>query len=362
MSDLTSLFQFSPEVAAYFTGQNQASKQASDQLNNQTLAQALAIAAAKEQRDAELFPLTKQGKQAELDKSAAELPGIAADSRKKITAADVAAGTMQSDVDAGNTDNRMKIYKQLGQHLGTLSTAIDNTPGVSPHLTLAQQLAQMQIPEGAKQGLLQKYANVPPAQLSARLKADGMSILKETPAYQQAMDVETLQGKNRLAVANTQVAGQKAIEQMRIDAGKYNKKNTAVDVNTALLKYGHSAAAVAEIYAQAAQIADAAGDTAEATRYSQLAQQARQRAAEDAGNKGLARPGIDTSAVSGLPPQARPQATAPIGVPGGAPPAPAGAMAGPNFEAAAKAAWGSYDPNKYDYRVGPNGQLQRKAK
>lgn len=34
----------------------------------------------------------------------------------------------------------------------------------------------------------------------------------------------------------------------------------------------------------------------------------------------------------------------------------------PDLKSAAEAAWGSYDPTSYDYRVGPNGKLQRKAK
>lgn len=311
--DLSTLAQIAPITAGGFAGANQAQDEQMNDLKQKQLADMIMQAQQEAQQKAQMNPLllahqglVNQGLQA-------GLPGIAAKSDQEATTAAKARGTLSTDIDAGNVANRTKMFTEVGQHFGSVAGAIEDNPGVSPHTVFAQQLQNLNVPPEMAQGIMQRYANVPPGQLAARLKADGDRILRETPAYTQATDVAGIEGKNRLAVANAQGANALAVENARIAAGKYNKKSTSMDVNQALLKYGHTAAATAEIYDRAAQIATEGGDDQEAARYTQLAQNARLRAAEDASNRGLAKPGIDAPAVANLPQTTPPAANAPVG-------------------------------------------------
>lgn len=106
-------------------------------------------------------------------------------------------------------------------------------------------------------------------------------------------------------------ASQERINQANIDAGKYNRNKFGVTIQTQLMK-AKSAREKAEILEEAYYTADAAGDAPAAELYKKRALEARERAAEDARNQGLARPGIDVPAVAGLPAQEAPAAKAPI--------------------------------------------------
>jgi hypothetical protein len=97
---------------------------------------------------------------------------------------------------------------------------------------------------------------------------------------------------------------------MRIDAGKYNRKAAVDNVEARLLK-AKSAAEKAEILESAYyEVANKDPELASVLR--QRALDARARAAEDARQKGLAKPGLDIPQVTGLPAQESPTATAPI--------------------------------------------------
>lgn len=314
MDDLSSLLKIAPTTAAGFMGINQARSEQMDDLKQQELADLIRQRAAEESRKAAMNPYALE--KAQLDNAGlrAGLPGIVADSSLKGTNAAKAAGTLDSDIEAGQVDNKMKIYQKLGSHLGSMSDSITNNPNVPPHLALQQSLQASGIPQGAQQALMNKYANVPPSQLAAKLKADGEKILRENSAYVQAIDQEGIQQAGANARNAATIKGQKDIEQMRIDAGKYNRNQTKVNVETRLLT-ARSAAEKAEILEQAYNIAQAAGDADTAQQYAVRAQQARQRAAEDAANRGAAQPRLDIPGVTNqgtiqnLP---GPQANAPI--------------------------------------------------
>jgi hypothetical protein len=139
--------------------------------------------------------------------------------------------------------------------------------------------------------------------------------ITNSPAYRQAMALELERTKSHKYAADSSATTQKAIEQMRIDAGKYNKNKVATDVTAALLK-PISSAQKAEILESAYYAADAAGDMKMAAQYKERAQQARARAAEDAQNRAIGAPGTMGYATQGgdidLQNKPAPAANAPI--------------------------------------------------
>lgn len=155
----------------------------------------------------------------------------------------------------------------------------------------ASDLAQIE-----QQGQRLAYSTNP------RERATGQQILLQTKAAIQEREKIRLQGQNAERLMGIQV-----------NAGRFTKP-APVDRNTLLIKLRSSKSALqtAEILDQAHSEAVAAGDTAGAQELAVRAMQARQRAAEDARNRGLATPGIDIGATGGLAMNPPPQAQAPI--------------------------------------------------
>lgn len=195
----------------------------------------------------------------------------------------------------------------------------------------------------------------------------GMQLL---PFLKDVMD-EKRKTDSQLKVVGATQAGQQALEklrhtnnmeleQKRIEAGKYDRKTLAVTVESMLLK-ARDAAQKAEILEQAYWVAKSAGDEEAATLLSQRAQQARQRAAEDATNRAAGAPGkIDIANETGMAPTQRPTANAPIAGPANvATAARKDRMENPRTPQEAQAAgWKlMQDANGNKAYVGPNNQI-----
>jgi hypothetical protein len=124
---------------------------------------------------------------------------------------------------------------------------------------------------------------------------------------------------SREKVAGTNADAKKEAAQIAADAKKASV-SSQTDYDSLLLKYAKNPTAQAELRITRAQMLAAQGDAAGAQRELTLAQEARQRVAEDISNKGLATPGIDTAAVAELPANMRPAARATVGTVGPATP------------------------------------------
>jgi hypothetical protein len=120
---------------------------------------------------------------------------------------------------------------------------------------------------------------------------------------------------SREKVAGTNADAKKEAAQIAADAKKASV-SSQTDYDSLLLKYAKNPTAQAELRITRAQMLAAQGDAAGAQRELTLAQEARQRVAEDISNKGLATPGIDTAAVAELPANMRPAARATVGTVG----------------------------------------------
>ena len=133
-------------------------------------------------------------------------------------------------------------------------------------------------------------------------RAMGQALLLQSKEAIQEREKIRLQGLNA-----------EQLMRMQIDAGRFTK-TPPVDRNTLLVKLRSSKSALqtAEILDQAHAEAVAAGDVDGARELATRAIQARQRAAEDARNRGLAAPSIDVGAAGGLAMNPPPQAQAPV--------------------------------------------------
>lgn len=111
---------------------------------------------------------------------------------------------------------------------------------------------------------------------------------------------------------NIRAGNNRALEEMRIGAGKYSRGKSSSSVNDALGKV-RNAAQAAEILENAYYDALSNGDMQQAEQYKQRALAARQRAAEDAQNRSVGAPGVVLDPTAGgLIPKPTPQAQAPI--------------------------------------------------
>lgn len=170
----------------------------------------------------------------------------------------------------------------------------------------AQAEAQMLHPDPAIREVGRKKLEGSWAETQRRLKA--ADDLKKT---------EMIVG-GRQSVAETNAGARTESAEIaaegRRDAAKAKTANTA-DFETLMMKYGNNPVKAAELRAQRGEALLMNGDAEGAQRQFALAAQARQRAAEDATNKGLATPSIDIPSVANLPARPSPTAGAPVGLP-----------------------------------------------
>lgn len=285
MADLSTLFKYAPTTAAGYIGIDQAQQEQMNRLKQEELADLIRQRAMEASQKAEMHPFELERARLGNQKASAELPGIIGDSSLKQTNAAKAAGTLSSDIEAGNIKNKMQVYQTLGQHLGSMSSAIDGNPSAPPHAVLAQQLQAAGIPDSAAQRLLQKYANVPANELSKKLKEDSDRILRENPDYAKTMDERKMQeeGANKRAAGNNATS----IRVAEIQAEARKKQVLAAEqqmdatVQKALQKgprAGYSAMnAAAEFFRQN-------GEPDKAAKYTAMAEQIRPQAEAETQN------------------------------------------------------------------------------
>lgn len=188
--------------------------------------------------------------------------------------------------------NALKAKAAEGEYhqkaLGDMIPRLESVPEAARHSAVIDLANQAGIP--LDQGDVAHLQTMNAKDIVPYLKRAHEHAITQNEKYRQAMDVAEVQAKSHLKGIGAQINAQKDLEQMRIDAGKYNKNKVATDVNSALLKV-RSASQAAEVLESAYYTAEAAGDMTMANQYKQRAQQARQRAAEDAQNRAAGAPG-----------------------------------------------------------------------
>lgn len=327
MSDLNSYFQVAPGPAAFMLGQQQAL--ANDQTQSETsriqaLTQGLNIS---NDQSTKMNPLLLSHQGLLNDELSAKIPGFAAESGLNQLKLDSAKQTQSSDISKTLSDNHVALIKnnatelaQKAQALGIVGAALASGqgqvagPGAAMNIPTLLQKAGLDPNDPYVQGVVSHAGGLGmnPQQLGQHIYQVAQQTLKLSEPYLQTTDAATIRGKAEMATGAAHNAALIQMNTDNINAGKYNRSKLQIDLNSALLK-SRDARQTAEIYGFASAAAKAAGDDDEAARLTALAQDARDRAAEDATNKGMGQPGVDAAALAGLPPKARATATAPIG-------------------------------------------------
>jgi hypothetical protein len=225
MSDLSSLMQIAPYAGTYMAGQQNVADLAQKNAETQRLQQLIQSLQIANQQSQTMNPLLVQHQSLQNQGLEAGLPGIQAESSKKQSEAKLKAGTLDSDIEAGNSANQTKLtqdkVKQIqatGQLLYGAGAFAMNAEGPGgAKLAVADFLKQHNIPldhPGAQMTL-----NMSPQQMMQY----GETMMKHSEDYLKSIDTEKLRADSHLKGVGMQVQGQKDVEQMRIDAGKYKK-------------------------------------------------------------------------------------------------------------------------------------------
>ena len=152
-----------------------------------------------------------------------------------------------------------------------------------------------------------------PARVKQALKLQSLTptILAEKRKHSYEMEKLQEQTRSHLAGIGMNNKSAKEIEQLRINAGKYERKSFAMTISDRIMR-AKTPIEKAEALEDAYATASLSGDTEAAAEYQRRAQEARLRAAEDARNRGAANPRADLNAL-GVETTAPPSANAPIG-------------------------------------------------
>lgn len=360
MADLSQLMQMAPMVGAHFAGINQGQSEQSEQLKMMELQQLMQTRAQEAQQNAAMNPLKQEQMRLQNQTTQAQLPGIGADAELKAYKAKIAKETMGSDIEADQVEKKMKVYKTIGSTLGSVAGSIEANSSVPPHTAFASELQSMGIPDEAAQRMLKKYADVPAGQLAARLRKDSENMLRQSESYVREIDQEKLK-----QAGSTERA--KLLAQNRVDVkgmGGAGGKTPAADDLIGWLMVelkGKPPATRLAILNQYIQRADAQGNEELANRLREEAKVVAQTIAtlpNAQPNPGA--PNIG-AASGGRVPVYETQTPFVQGE-GQQPPATPQAPDANKLRKGIAAAGWPYEPNKYDYRIAPDGVVERKPK
>jgi hypothetical protein len=370
MADLAQLMEIAPTVGAGFIGQNQAMQQREQEAKLMELAQLIQSRQGQEQRAQAQHPFELEKLRLGNESTGAQIPGLVATSRKLGVDANIAEATQGTSIDSTNSKNKMAAYREVGQHLGSLSRAISDNPTVPPHAAFAQALDQIGLSPERKQKLMQRYTNVPAAKLQERLSQDGASILRENDKYAQAFDTTELQTSANLVNSEYERQSRERIAELDRGAGKFDKRGGTgkeFDEGSTWAKRVADSRSAKERHSAALGAAEfwkAQGNEGKAGYYMGIADAAEPQAkAEIAAAAGPRAGDVAVEELTGgSVPTNRPT---PIRQPASGKPAPAGGdRTGPaDIAAMVKAQGGTYDPSKFDYRINPQtGKVQARPK
>lgn len=273
------------------------------------------------------MPLELESKRIANQQGLAQLPGIQAQSGLAQDKAELSRKTMPMQLDA----QQKKLLADMSE---------DDVKGMS---AVAERMAMSPNPEQRKQGL---------------------EMLQFSKVVQQEKFKDQLRHQQRLAELGEQGRQQRLTQKEAIDGGKYLPKGGSGSGGGVPKTH----AAAINYYTEQAREAASTGDMQAAQVFMQLAQQAKQNEIEarqagamipKAGTPELGAMGIQTN---------QPVAPSQLSMPGMTPTAPAAAPTANPATADRQVRMmlqqqnKAYEPDKYEYRIGPNGQVQARPK
>lgn len=361
MADLNGLIQQLPGIGALWAGQNQALSQQKQGLDNNQLQVQIQELQQKMQQDQAMNPLRQQQLSLQNQGLEAGLPGIQATSSSLQSKAKSDAATWESDAEHKRLKNLFENDKdaaertdRVGKRMIALGPLLENVPSALRAAFVTEQMGKDMNPQ-----MTQLLTQVKPDDLPKVLMQAGQKAAELTEPYLQATSV----AKTNRDSAEKIAAGNNAtsIQVARIQA---EAKKTAASGKGKTIEMLIAASKTATEKAEKLEAAAAATEDEELKQqYLIRAREARQRAAEDAANRGLATPRVDAAATTNGRVQntPAPSATAPIG--GQVPADVSSAAPAVDIASKVRASGQPYEPAKYEYRINPEtGKVQRKAK
>lgn len=349
MADLSALFNYAPTTAGALVGQQQAMDTQSQGLEQQKLQQLIEGMKQDQAQSAAMNPLRVQ----ELQQK----------NRGTGLANDLTQATQDSTIGATNAGNSLKIssdnVKQAQQAASMFSSwagildATPDEPGARPAKMMELLKSANMDPNSPQVApLLKVFSQTPSAKLPQTLRTIGDDLVHHSAAYMQANDVENTRAAAVTQSATTHANATVQAATISADAKRdvQGLKNSQKDGLNQLVaaKNFQGAATMAEAFA----LSETDPDRKQALHAFAARMAAADQAARAAGATAN-KPDINSLGIQTVPPN-NPLATPPA--------SPLGNAGTGGVPEQAKTAWGAYEPAKYDYRVGPNGTLQRKPK
>lgn len=360
MADLAELMKYAPTTGAGFVGYNQGQNEQMQQAKMAELQQLIQNQVMESQQKSAMHPLELEAKRLANQMSQVQIPNMQANSEFNQTRARVAGETAQGDIDSTNYTNRSKVNNGVASQLGAFSDTLGKVPALGRHAELESYFDQLQIPKQNRDFLRQHFGKFSGEQLPGELKRISEFALRNTPEYVQAIDRETLQQKGALERAKLMAQNRVALKGMPGAGG--GSKNPAMDDIEAWLQVEIKGKPPATQFAILNRYIQRAMDAGNEELASRLVRQAQAIKAQVDAQINSPRAGsVDMGAQSGGRVQTVPPVDLPIAGQGGATPKPSGDPTAEIRGRLAKAGQ-RYEPDKYHYRIGPNGQLQKAPK
>lgn len=232
MADLASLMKVAPISGGMMIGQSHDSELATADMERQRLAALVQELQTKQQFDQQANPLRIQEMGLKNRGLEAGLPGIVADASLKGSQAAKAAGTLQTDIDAGNALNegkiaeeKSKLVNRLTNDLINFSNVVDQVPAPLRAGTLKQIMtdAGYKMNSPMAQQLFQQFT-ADPDNMSKNMLAlsekIGRAAAQRSPAYHQRLDEQDLQGRQKLDEIKAQGVENRRLEAIRVEGRK----------------------------------------------------------------------------------------------------------------------------------------------
>lgn len=360
MSDISQLMQVAPMVGAHYAGINQGQNEQMQQAKLQELLQMMESRQMEAQQKSAMHPLELESARLKNQTSQAQLPGISANSELLAQKAKFGRETIDGDIEADQVEKKMKVYKTLGSSLGNVAGVIESNSTVPPHAAFASELQNIGIPQGAAQRMIQKYSSVPASQLAAKLREDAERMLRQSEAYVQNIDREKLQQAG--ATERAKLMAQNRVEVKGMGGG--GSKNPDLDDLEAWLQIELKGKPPATQFAILNRYIIRAEDSGNEELAARLRRQALALKPQvDAQINSPRAGGVDLGTQSQGRIQTHPPADLPVaGQQGAATQSKPGADPTVEIRRRLAGVGQRYEPDKYHYRIGPNGQLQKAPK
>jgi hypothetical protein len=364
MNNLASLMQIAPTTAAGFMGINQAQAEEQEKLKQMELAQLMQQRMGEEQRKQSLHPYDVQKASLGNEEMRAKIPGVMADSDAKGTAARIARETASSEISGKNFENRNKPQRQALGQLGVFSESLNKVPALGRHSALNDMLGKgMGMDDQQRAMMMEHFSKFDGDKLPAELKRISDAVMRNNVEYVRDIDRERLQQGGATDRAKIMANSRDYAADLRGGKGSIDPTKDLEGWLRAEIK-GKPPSTQLATYNRAITMAVQMGDTDLAMKLAQQALPLKQQV--DADPSRAPRPGTpDMPAISNGRVPVNPSPQAPLvdpSAPLGAPQAQAQPQVGGDIGKLVTQQGEQYRPDLYEYRMGPNGKVQKRPK